>query len=116
MIGPKKFDIPWKDLERQGWIATARCVEIRVDMPHEDKIRSLSLTPREQIRLAYENAGKIPIAKKLVQRHRGDRILIIGQYLSQLHSFAEEFGAAIITGARPTKNATNSTSPSAGEI
>ena len=103
LIGPKKFDIPWKDLERQGWIATARCVEIRVDMPHEDKIRSLSLTPREQIRLAYENAGKIPIAKKLVQRHRGDRILIIGQYLSQLHSFAEEFGAAIITGATPNK-------------
>jgi DNA excision repair protein ERCC-3 len=103
LIGPKKFDVPWKDLERQGWIATARCVEIRVDMPPAEKIRCLSLTPREQIRAAYENANKIPIAKKLVERHRNDRVLIIGQYLTQLHSFAEEFGAAIITGATPNK-------------
>ncbi|HEX7510241.1 MAG TPA: DNA repair helicase XPB [Chitinivibrionales bacterium] len=103
LIGPKKFDVPWKDLERQGWIATARCIEIRVDLPQEEKLRCLSLTPREQIRAAYENARKIPIAQKLVQRHRGDRILIIGQYLTQLHEFAETFGAAIITGATPNK-------------
>jgi len=103
LIGPKKFDVPWKDLERQGWIATARCIEIRVDLSHEEKLRCLSLTPREQIRAAYENVNKIPLAKKLVKRHKGDRILIIGQYLTQLHSFAEEFGAAIITGATSNK-------------
>jgi DNA excision repair protein ERCC-3 len=103
LIGPKKFDVPWKDLERQGWIATARCIEIRVDLPAAEKLRGLSLTPREQIRMAYENPNKIPIAQKLIERHRGDRILIIGQYLTQLHSFAEAFGAAIITGATPNK-------------
>ena len=62
LIGPKKFDVPWKDLERQGWIATARCVEIRVDLPHAEKMHYLSLTPKKQIRLAYEN-HKIAVAK-----------------------------------------------------
>jgi DNA excision repair protein ERCC-3 len=103
LIGPKKFDIPWKDLERQGWIATARCVEIRVDLPVSEKMHSLSLSPREQIRLAYENPRKIYIAKKLIENHRGDRILIIGQYLTQLHSFAEELNVPLITGATPNK-------------
>ena len=103
LIGPKKFDVPWKDLERQGWIATARCVEIRVDLPTEDKLRSLSLTQREQIRVAYENPKKMGVAKKLVERHRGDRILIIGQYLTQIHAFASQFQAPVITGATPNK-------------
>ena len=103
LIGPKKFDVPWKDLERQGWIATARCVEIRVDLPTEDKLRSLSLTPREQIRVAYENPKKMGVVKKLVERHRGDRILIIGQYLTQVHSIAARFQAPVITGATPNK-------------
>jgi DNA excision repair protein ERCC-3 len=103
LIGPKKFDIPWKDLERQGWIATARCVEIRVDLPVSEKMHSLSLSPREQIRLAYENPRKIYIAKKLIENHCGDRILIIGQYLTQLHSFAEELNVPLITGATPNK-------------
>jgi DNA excision repair protein ERCC-3 len=103
LIGPKKFDVPWKDLERQGWIATARCIEIRVDMPEADKLRSLSLTPRDQIRLAYENPKKIDVAKKIISRHLHDRILIIGQYLTQLHEFASELGAPIITGATSNK-------------
>jgi DNA excision repair protein ERCC-3 len=103
LIGPKKFDVPWKDLERQGWIATARCIEIRVDLPDAERLKSLSQTPRDQIRTAYENSAKLPIARKLVERHCEDRILILGQYLSQLHAFAEEFSAHIITGATPNK-------------
>jgi DNA excision repair protein ERCC-3 len=103
LIGPKKFDVPWKDLERQGWIATARCIEIRVDLPDAEKLRSLSQTLRDQIRMAYENSAKLPVARKLIERHREDRILVLGQYLSQLHAFAEEFAAPIITGATPNK-------------
>ncbi len=99
LIGPKKFDVPWKDLERQGWIATAKCVEIRVDLPQTEKLRYFGMTPREQIRLAYENPRKIPIAQELLARHRGDQVLIMGQYLSQLNEFAAEFNVPIITGA-----------------
>jgi len=101
LIGPKKFDVPWKDLERQGWIAAARCVEIRVDLPYSEKLRYLSLPSRRQIRLAYENPFKIPVAREIIERHRGDQILIIGQYLSQIAEFAAEFKAPIITGATP---------------
>jgi DNA excision repair protein ERCC-3 len=103
LVGPKKFDVPWKDLERQGWIATARCVEIRVDLPQADRLHCLSLTPREQIRVAYENPRKIAIARKLIEQHPNDQILIIGQYLTQLHNFAMEINAPLITGQTPNK-------------
>jgi len=101
LIGPKKFDVPWKDLERQGWIATARCVEIRVDLPQVEKLKYFGMTPREQVRLAYENPRKIPIARELLKLHETDQVLIMGQYLSQLHEFAAEFGVPVITGATP---------------
>ncbi|MBD3242996.1 MAG: helicase [Chitinivibrionales bacterium] len=103
LIGPKKLDIPWKDLERQGWIATARCVEVRVDLPAKQKLHYLGLSPKEQVRAAYENPSKIPVVKELVQRHRGDRILVIGLYLSQLHEFARQLDAELITGSTPNR-------------
>ncbi len=102
LIGPKKFDVPWKDLERQGWIATAKCVEIRVDLPPREKLKYLSLTARKQIRLAYENPCKLPIVHELLARHTNDQVLIIGQYLSQVNLFAIETGAPIITGVTPS--------------
>jgi DNA excision repair protein ERCC-3 len=101
LIGPKKFDVPWKDLERQGWIATARCVEIRVDLPEAEKLRYLSLTPKKQIRLAYENPEKRHVVKELLARHAGDQVLVIGQYLTQIDEMARETGAPVITGATP---------------
>ncbi|HUI93706.1 MAG TPA: DNA repair helicase XPB [Chitinivibrionales bacterium] len=101
LIGPKKFDVPWKDLERQGWIATARCVEIRVDLAQEEKLKYFGMTPREQIRLAYENPRKIPIVKELLEKHKNDQVLIMGQYLSQLAMFAAEFDEPVITGSTP---------------
>ncbi len=103
LIGPKKFDVPWKVLERQGWIATAHCVEIRVDLPHEEKMRYLSLTPKQQIRVAYENTHKIPVARELIEKHANDRILILGQYISQIEVFGREFNAPVITGAMPNQ-------------
>jgi DNA excision repair protein ERCC-3 len=102
LIGPKKFDVPWKDLERQGWIATAKCVEIRVDLPPREKLKYLSLTAKKQIRLAYENPSKLPIVHELLERHKNDQVLIIGQYLSQVNMFARETGAPIITGITPS--------------
>jgi DNA excision repair protein ERCC-3 len=101
LIGPKKYDVPWKDLEKQGWIATARCIEIRIDLPHAEKMNYLSLPPRQQIRLAYENPLKIPVVHELLQAHSSDQVLIIGQYLTQLDEFAAEFKLPIITGATP---------------
>lgn len=103
LIGPKKFDIPWKDLERQGWIAAARCIEIRVDLPQQEKMRYLTLTPNKQIRFAYENPSKTAVVKELLEKHKDDQVLIIGQYLSQLESLSKEFNASVITGATPNK-------------
>ncbi|NLD94812.1 MAG: DEAD/DEAH box helicase [Fibrobacter sp.] len=103
LIGPKKFDVPWKDLERQGWIATARCVEIRVDLPQSEKMRYLTLSPKLQIRLAYENPCKVNVVKELIEKHQGDQILIIGQYISQLEHFSSECNAPLITGSTPNK-------------
>jgi DNA excision repair protein ERCC-3 len=103
LIGPKKFDVPWKDLERQGWIATARCVEIRLDLPPEEKLAYLSYAPKQQIRLAYENPRKLDIARELLLLHRNDQVLIIGQYISQVEHFSNEIRAPIITGTTPTK-------------
>jgi len=101
LIGPKKFDVPWKDLEAQGWIATARCVEIRVDLPPAERLRYFSLSPREQIRLAYENPVKLDVVRTILRNHPEDRILIMGQYLSQLDEFAAAFDIPVITGAMP---------------
>lgn len=103
LIGPKKFDVPWKVLERQGWIATARCIEIRVELPHAEKMKYLVLSPKQQIRLAYENPYKVPVVREIVQRHTGDKILILGQYLSQIELFGREFNAPVITGATPNQ-------------
>lgn len=103
LIGPKKFDVPWKDLERQGWIATARCVEIRVDLPQSEKMRYLTLSPKLQIRLAYENPCKVNVVKELIEKHQGDQILVIGQYISQLEHFSSECNAPLITGSTPNK-------------
>lgn len=101
LIGPKKYDIPWKDLERQGWIATARCIEIRVDLPEADRMTAVSLPLRQQIRVAYENPCKIPVVKELISTHSEDQVLVIGQYLTQLERLAVEINAPIITGATP---------------
>lgn len=103
LIGPKKYDIPWKDLERQGWIATARCVEVRVDLPAAEKMHYLSLTPKKQIRLAYENPLKLNVVKEILERHKGEQVLIIGQYITQLEQFSQEFSIPIITGSTPNK-------------
>jgi len=101
LIGPKKYDVPWRDLEKQGWIASARCVEMRVDLPDQKKVEYLSLAPKQQIRVAYENENKLNVAEEIINRHKGDKILILGQYITQIEAFGEKFNAPVIKGSTP---------------
>jgi DNA excision repair protein ERCC-3 len=101
LVGPKRFDIPWKELESLGWIAEARCREIRINMPDEIRISYAIAEKRRKIRLAAENPRKIDIALQLVKNRHEDQILIIGQYISQLEDIAERLKVPIITGRTP---------------
>ncbi len=105
LIGPKKFDIPWRVLEAQGWIAQAKCHEIRVNMNAELRMAHAVASPREKIIIAGCNPEKFGTVKKLLEKHseENDRILIIGQYIEQLETLAEEIGAPLITGKTPNK-------------
>lgn len=103
LIGPKKYDVPWKQLESQGWIATAMCTEIRVPMPQEMRVEYGVADQREQFRMASENPLKIPVIHRLIAKHKDDNILIIGQYLDQLDILSNEFKVPIITGKTPSK-------------
>jgi len=98
LIGPKRYDVPWKVLEGQGFIAEARCVEVRVPFSDEDRRAYASAPSRQQFRLASENKAKLSILTDLVQQHAGERILVIGQYLDQLRSIAKELDAPLLTG------------------
>lgn len=101
LIGPKRYDAPWKDLERRGFIATVQCVEVRVPFDDEQRTAYLALKRRSQFRVASENPHKGQALKALLARHEGERILIIGQYLDQLHGLQEELGVPLITGRMP---------------
>jgi DNA excision repair protein ERCC-3 len=103
LIGPKKYDVPWKILERQGWIATAHCVEVRLPLQQELAIGYGHAGSREKFRIASENPDKLPVVEQLVRRHGDDRVLIIGQYLDQLDALAAGLGCPLITGRTPTR-------------
>lgn len=102
LVGPKRFDVPWKELEKSRWIASAECVEIRVDLDEEKKIVYASSPLREKHRIAGENSAKEKIVSELVQKFPSDKILVIGQFISQLERLSEILSAPIITGK--TKN------------
>jgi DNA excision repair protein ERCC-3 len=103
LIGPKKYDVPWRELERQGWIATALCHEIRIGMPDELRMQYALAEEREKYRVAAENPRKLAILDRLVGKHRDEQVLIIGQYLDQLDIIAERYGAPLITGKTVTR-------------
>ncbi len=105
LIGPKKFDAPWKELEAQGWIAAARCTEVRIPMSAATRERYAAADEREQFRIAAENPDKTPAVQELVQEHvqAGDRILVIGRYLSQLRQLSEALSAPLVTGETPQR-------------
>ena len=101
LIGPKRFDAPWKDLERRGFIAAVECIEVRVPFDDSDRLEYLAAGKRAQFRLASENGGKLDALEALLQRHKGSRILIIGHYLSQLNELYTQLGVPMITGKTP---------------
>ncbi|MDR1588345.1 MAG: DEAD/DEAH box helicase [Treponema sp.] len=101
LVGPKRYDVPWKDLEGRGWIAEAFCTEIRLDLPEKLKIPYAVAPPREKYRIASENPAKEDIVAQLIENHGDDQILVIGQYLAQLNSLARLLKAPIITGKTP---------------
>src|SRR6266550_751578 len=88
LIGPKKYDVPWRELERQGWIATAECHEIRVGMTEDEQLNYAVADEREKYRLAAESPAKLTVTRYLAERHRDDQVLIIGQYIDQLKLLA----------------------------
>ena len=101
LIGPRIYDMPWRDLEKEGFIAQVRCVEVRMDMPETDREQYISADRRHRFRISSENPRKLEKLKSLLKRHKEDRILVIGQYLAQLRAVALEIGAPLITGHTP---------------
>jgi len=103
LIGPKKCDIPWKVLEKQGWIAEAVCTEVRVPMIEEDRYKYVVASKSAKFQIASKNPIKISICKQILEHHKEDNVLIIGQYLDQLKIIQRNFGAPIITGQTPNR-------------
>jgi DNA excision repair protein ERCC-3 len=108
LIGPKRFDAPWKDIESQGYIAPADCVEVRVSMTESMRMAYATAEPEDRYRLASTTPGKLDVVEALVRRHRatepdGEPTLVIGQYLDQLDEIVERLGCDLITGQTPVK-------------
>jgi DNA excision repair protein ERCC-3 len=101
LIGPKRYDTPWKELERKNWIARALCRELRVPMAAEDRLRYAVASNHRRFRVAAENPRKVPVVEHLLERHRGHSVLVIGHYLNQLGIIAETVRAPLITGKTP---------------
>jgi DNA excision repair protein ERCC-3 len=103
LIGPKRYELPWKQLERQGFLAPARCAEVRIPLSAARSERYAAATPRAQIRIAADNEQKDDVTGALLRRHSTDRVLIIGQYLEQLQHLAAIFRMPLITGQTPNQ-------------
>ncbi|MEN9749588.1 MAG: hypothetical protein RL149_666 [Actinomycetota bacterium] len=101
LIGPKRFDAPWKEIEAQGYIAPAACFEIRIDLPEEERLNYAMANQDERYRIAATSPMKIDVIRKLLKKHQGEPTLIIGQYLDQIHTIAEAIDVPSITGETP---------------
>lgn len=101
LIGPKKYDVPWKVLEKQGWIAEASCREIRIPLPEAERYDYAIAAKRAKFRIASTNPSKIRVCEQIVAHHKDDNVLIIGQYLDQLKVLQKHFQVPIITGRTP---------------
>ncbi len=103
LIGPKKYDVPWRELERYGWIAPAICYEIRIPLPREQRLAYVTAPRRRKYPIAATNPRKLEVLDRLLAHHRGDHILIIGMYLEQLQRVAQRYGFPLITGRTPVR-------------
>lgn len=101
LVGPKRYDVPWKELERDKWIASAECVEVRLDLDSSKEIEYAVAGSRIKHRIASENPVKTEVVRELVTKYSEDKILVIGQYIDQLQKLSQELNAPIITGKTP---------------
>ena len=103
LIGPKKYDVPWRELETKGWIASASCTELRVALPTDATRMEYAVADhRAKYRIASENVAKDDVVAELLARYHDQRVIVIGQYLSQLHRLADRFDLPLITGSTVT--------------
>jgi DNA excision repair protein ERCC-3 len=101
LIGPKKYDVPWRELETRGWIAEANCAEVRVGLPEAERMEYAVAEWRNKYRLASENPAKEDVVSRLLEKYRDSRVLIIGQYLKQLRQMSKRFNIPLIMGQTP---------------
>ena len=99
LVGPKRFDIPWTDLSQAGWIAEAYCIEIRTALPADQELPYAVAPKRDKYKIASMNIGKLDVVEALLSKHKGESIIIIGQYLDQLMEVRRHFGFPVITGS-----------------
>ena len=103
LIGPKRYDVPWRDLEAQGWVAAADCVEVRVDLTDDERMDYAVAEPEQRYRRAATASSKLPVVAGLAEAHLADRVLVIGQYLDQLKTLGDRLGAPVVTGDTPVR-------------
>ena len=101
LIGPKRFDAPWKEIEQEGFISPAICKEIRIDLPDDERLEYAAANDSERYRMAATTPSKLSVVKRLIAQHPDERILVIGQYLDQLAELGAALGVPEITGATP---------------
>src|SRR5689334_17570267 len=102
LIGPKRYDAPWKDIEAQGWIAPAECIEVRVTMTDNERMLYAVAEPDERYKLCSTVHTKIAVVKSILEKHKGEQTLVIGAYLDQLDELGQELGAPVIQGSTKT--------------
>ncbi len=106
LIGPKRYDAPWKDIENQGWIAPADCTEVRVTLTDAERMAYATAEPEDRYKLAATARTKLPVIRTIVEQHPDDQVLVIGAYLDQLDDVAAELdGAPIIQGSTTEQGA-----------
>lgn len=103
LIGPKRYDVPWKEIESQGYIAPAECIEVRVNLTEGERLLYATAEPENRYRACSTTLTKSNIVEVLVEKHSGEQILVIGQYIDQLDSLSETLGVPLIKGDTPIK-------------
>lgn len=101
LIGPKRFDAPWKEIEEQGFISPAECFEVRIDLDEDERLQYAASTDRERYRIAASSPAKIGVAQRILRKHDGELTLVIGQYIDQLEEIAGALDVPLITGQTP---------------
>ena len=103
LIGPKRFDVPWREIEQQGYIAPADCVEVRIDLTEAERLAYATAEQEDRYRFCSTTQTKLKVAVELAKKHKDEQVLIIGQYLDQLDAISESLGVPVIKGDTPIK-------------